>query len=197
MGGCARRVSVVDWRREIRNRGRRQMSLQLNIDELARPGRRAVPLEVEVSRELTETDIALLQTPGSTQAPELQRITDRHHHLARLLAAGKGESEAALMTGYSASRISVLKNSPAFMELVALYQREAKLEFLSAIEQMAGLSMDAMLELRRRVEESPDSLTTNELLNIAKEMHDRGAAGDEQSHTMPVRIELVAPKAAE
>ena len=98
------------------------MVLNLNIDKLAGPGRLPMPIEVEYVRELNEADLALMAAaPLGSQPPALKRLTDRHHALARLISAGTPEGEAALILGYDISRVSILKNSPAFQELLALY----------------------------------------------------------------------------
>jgi len=174
------------------------MTLQLDIAKLAGPGRRALPLEAEVVRPLNEADLALLATKdaGST-APPLKKIGDRHHALARLLASGVSEGEAALITGYDISRVSILKNSPAFQELVALYRKEVDTQFSTTLEHMAGLSKDAVVELRDRLEENPERFSVNELTKIISEMYDR-TKNDEPDFThLPDVIQLVAPEAAQ
>ena len=169
------------------------LDLDLNIAKLAGPGRRSIPIEFSYERDLNETDLQLLQTQDrGSQAPEIKRITDRHHALARLLAAGVSDGEAAFIVGYTASRVSILKSSTAFRELLEVYKAEARREFSTTIEHMAGLARDAFLELRERVEETPEKISNRELLDIGTGLVDRtvSAGGDEEA---PIRIELVAP----
>lgn len=171
------------------------MKLDLNIDKAVSRGRRAVPLEVEVLREIDESDLALLNEPGSTKAPALKRITDRHHSLARLLASGTPEQEAAAIVGYTVSRVSILKDDPAFQELLALYRKEVNTQFSTTLEHMAGLSRDALLELRDRMEESPEKFSNNELRALVTELNDRVSRDDGGSdQRLPDLIELVAPE---
>lgn len=168
------------------------MTLNLNIDKLAGPGRRALPLDFEMTRELEPADFhALATTDRGMEPPQLQRITDRHHALARLLASGVSEGEAALTLSYDISRVSILKNSPAFQELMALYRREVDREFATMLEHMAGLGKDALLELRDRLEEAPQKFSNRELLSVATDMADRADIG-EGSSKLPTIIELVA-----
>lgn len=168
------------------------MSLNLNIVDLE-PVAPKEPLYFHVVREATEADIELALTqPAGETPPELKRITDRHHMLARLLASGMTEEEASVHTGYSLSRISILKNSPAFVELQELYRDKASENFYSLYEHMGGLSKDALALLRERVEENPDRMTTTELLKIIETMSDR-AADNPTDRIMPTVIELVAP----
>jgi len=170
------------------------MKLDLNIDQLASRGRRAVPVDYDIVRPLTEADMALMAiADAGSKPPELKRITDRHHQLARLLASGMKPGEAALQVGYDVSRVSILMNSPAFLELLALYRKEARQEFVSVLEHMAGISRDAALELRERLEESPERFTVSELRQLLNDMQDRVMAGGIEAKDLPEIIELVAP----
>ena len=170
------------------------MGLDLNIAQLVGPGRLPARLDYEVVRELNEADIAVLASkPKGSEAPPLKKITDRHHSLARLLAAGTPENEAAAIVGYDISRVSILKASRAFQELMALYRNDARKEFVSNLEHMSGLSRDALLELRQRVEEAPERLSVNELRQIVIDMSDRVPSDSQLDNTLPTIIELVAP----
>lgn len=165
--------------------------LGLNIVNLGGPGRPAKPLEASILRELNEADLELAAvTERHSTPPPIKRITDRHHALARLLAAGTPEGEAALILGYDVSRVSILKQSPAFVELLDLYRSEVDREFATTLDHMAGLSRDALLELRERLEESPDKFSNRELLSVITDMTDR-ADIDGQDAKLPTRIEIV------
>lgn len=166
------------------------MTLDLNIVDLGR-GRPRKPLSAEIVRPLNQADLELAATTErNSQPPTLQRITDRHHALARLLAAGTPEGEAALILNYDNSRVSILKQSPAFQELLALYRSEVDREFATTLDHMAGLSRDALLELRERLEERPNEFSNRELLAVVTEMTDR-ADVDGQDAKLPTRIEIV------
>ena len=168
------------------------MTLNLNLDLTKAAGRGRAPaaIEYEVGRELELADLELLATSArGVVAPDLQRITERHHSLARLLAAGTPEAEAALITQYDISRVSILKQAPAFQELLAFYSKEVQEKFASNLDHMAGLSMDALMELRQRVEESPQDFSARELLAIVTEMNDR-TAGAEADPSLPTQIDL-------
>ena len=170
------------------------MELNLNIDKLSGPGRRALPIEFEVDRELTDVDFQLLAvTDRGMVSPSLKKITDRHHALARLLAAGMSEGDAALTLGYDNSRVSIIKQSPAFVELLAVYREEVNREFATILDHMAGLSKDALLELRERIEDDPGKFSNRELLSITTDMVDR-SHGHAEEGKHPTRIELVGPE---
>lgn len=169
--------------------------LNLNIDKLAGPGRLPVKLEVEYVRDLNEADFALMaETPLGSTPPAIKRLTDRHHALARLLAAGTPEGEAALILNYDLSRVSILKNSPAFQNLLQLYRKEVDREFATVLDHMAGASRDALVILRERLEENEDRFSNNELMKIATDFTDRTVNRDLDTARLPTVIELVAPE---
>jgi hypothetical protein len=167
------------------------MTLNLNVAKLAGPGRARTALEVMSVRDLGEADLALLAAGDrGTTAPPLKRITDRHHSLARLIAGGASDGEAAATIGFSLSRVSILKQSPAFQDLLALYRKEVDREFATVLEHMAGMSRDALLELRERLEDEPDRFSNRELLDTVNTFVDRADVG-EGTRKLPVQINLV------
>ena len=85
------------------------------------PGRQPKPLTAEFVRDLTESDLTIPATVPTT-SPPLNKIRDRHHALARVLATGTSEGEASIVTGYSLSRISILKADPQFQQLLDFYR---------------------------------------------------------------------------
>lgn len=152
----------------------RHMELGLDIAKALGPGRRPEPLAVEVVREIEESDLIFLATtPGNTQAEPIKKITSRHHMVARLLAVGTKKGEIAMITGYDISRISILQKSPAMQELIQLYKGEVDEKFSGVLEHMAGMSLDAVMLLRDRMEESPEDLSVKDLKEIAEMALDR------------------------
>lgn len=92
---------------------------------LPKRGRPGASLLMSVERELDAQDILNLAiSPGPiTGAPIIQKLRASHHAAARAVAEGKTHIEVALLTGYTAQRISDLaRNDPAFQGLVAFYQ---------------------------------------------------------------------------
>lgn len=166
------------------------MSLNLNIDRAAGPGRPALRLEARVDRELNPADLGLLSVVKGSVSVPLKKLSDRHHALARLLASGTPEGEAALILGYDISRVSILKQSPAFQELLALYRREVDFEFSTVLEHMAGLSRDALLEIRERLEENPEDFATKDLLAIVNDMADRTGAPRQREVKQEINVNL-------
>ncbi len=146
-------------------------------------GRAAKVLNAEVVRELTESDFALLATERGVQPTHVQRITDRHHALARCLATGMSATEAGLVTGYTASRISVLRGDPSFEELISFYQGERAAPVVDLQQRMTSLALDATAELQDRLELDPTSLSTDQLLDTVKLTADRTGHGPQSKTT--------------
>lgn len=151
------------------------------------------PLTWEDPVPLTLTDLTMNMERDkgfAGQASAVKRITERHHALARLLASGTAPGHAAIITGYDASRISILQTDPSFAELVDFYTQDVEAEYRSMHAQMAGLGGDAIDELRRRVEDEPEKLGAQFLLDVVTKIADRTGNGPTTSVTQEVNITL-------
>ncbi len=136
-------------------------------------GRATRPLEVAYVRDLGAPDLALLASERGTKAPQVQRLRDRHHSLARCLAQGMTNAEASAITGYDPSRISILKGSPDFANLIAHYKKVEDSLLGEFVDRATTLSLTAMNELQERIEDSPASMGDGILLEVAKSFADR------------------------
>lgn len=146
-------------------------------------GRAARPLHAEVIRELTRSDLALLATERGITPTHVQRITDRHHALARCLASGMSATEAGLCTGYTASRISVLRGDPAFEELISFYRADRGAEVHDLQQKFTALAKDATTEIQERLELEPSSFGLDQLLDTVKLAADRSGNGPQSKTT--------------
>lgn len=152
--------------------------MDLEITPVRTRGRAVKPVEVSVVRELRLADLGLLEEEkGSKPAGLVKRLSSRHHLLARKLAEGLSPGEAGLIANYSPSRVSILQADPSFRELVEFYKAEVKGVFVGMHEKLAGLSEDALEELRTRLEDEPESFTNGMLLDILAKMADRTGHG--------------------
>jgi len=148
--------------------------IDLDLCELPRvgPGRQPANVSAEFVRELSEAD--LLSPPVAIQtAPAIKEIKDRHHALARVLASGESEGVASAITGYSQSRISILKADPQFQALLDFYRGQAIDESEAFRKRMVMVGMSALNELADRIELEPEKITAGTLKDIAKDLADR------------------------
>lgn len=162
------------------------------LDVRVGPGRRLAEVEAEVVRELTAADMQLLGGERGIQAKPIERLRDRHHAIARLIAAGRKIGEVAAITGMTISRVSILQSDPTFAELVRFYRSEVNIEYVELHQTLAGMSLDAAMILREKLEEDPDSLSTGQLLEITKMGADRTGLGPSSSQNVNVNVNLAS-----
>lgn len=135
---------------------------------VAQGARSAAPSAI-FARPLTAADLKALAQPQGAIASPIQRLRHSHHMLARALASnGNRPAEAAALTGYSLSRISILQADPSFQELITYYSDQAAAKYVDVHERMASLSLSAADELQERLEEKPDAFSNKELMDLAK-----------------------------
>lgn len=127
--------------------------------------------------ELVEEDLyELEQTLGVNPVP-LLNIRHTHHALARYLASGMSNNDAAALSGLSPSRVSILMDDPAFSELLDFYSRKTEEIRVDVITRMKQMNLDALEILQERMLETPEELKTGDLLEIVKTTADRSGAG--------------------
>lgn len=173
------------------------MGLGLDIEELndsvlglVRRGRPSAQLSAKVVRPIRVSDLAALAAPGTVEGPVVKKLTDRHHGLARLLAAGVAPGEAAAVMNYDNGRVSILQNDPAFQELVSLYRGHVDEAFVSTMDQLAGMNRDIIEELRTRLEEDPSTFSNEELRRLMETSLDRTGFGPTHKQETTVTISL-------
>lgn len=138
-----------------------------------------VPCEVISIRELTQEDIlTAIAVPlgASGETPQLRHLRSSHHQLARLLALGKKPAEVSLITGYSASRISILQNDPAFRDLLAHYAAEVGEIHSNMVGRLASMTTDTIDLLHERLIDAPETFTNGQLTELLKAGADRSDA---------------------
>lgn len=144
-------------------------------------------------RELDEVDVALLDADRGSTAPPLKRLSERHHALARCLASGMADGDAAITCGYVPSRVSILKADPAFKELLVFYSSDVNSKYLDMHGVLAGLSLDAAMELRERLETDIEAeekkISVGQLMELVKVGADRTGFGP-QSSQLNVNVDL-------
>jgi hypothetical protein len=124
----------------------------------------------EVIRSLKPEDMTLLNTSLPSPRASLTQIRHSHHQLAQLLSEGRQQSEAALLTGYSPTYVSVLKDDPSFQDLIAYYAAQQELVYVDVLERMKSLGLSTIDELQNRMEEDASSFTNRELMEQAELM---------------------------
>ena len=151
-----------------------RMNLMASIGEAKAPKMQLVSVKPLTASELQ----TVLETPLLAEGltPSIGTLRSSHHKLARLLALGLRDVEASHQTGYSASRISILKKDPAFRDLLTHYE-QANAELARNLpERLAQLSMDTVDLLQERLTEEPEVFTNGQLTELLKAGADRSEA---------------------
>ena len=161
----------------------------------ARGGKRpTADISVEIVRSLVEADLPLLAAPppvGSVP-PTLVALRHTHHLLAQLLAKGHSQTEAAAISGYSISRVSILCSDPTFRELLEHYRSQKEMVFVDVMERMAALGLHSLEELQARIDEKPEEFTARELMELAELMlvKGRAQAGGQAASAAPAGVQI-------
>jgi len=163
--------------------------MDLDLDILRTTGRASRPLQAELVREITPADLALLATEKGVKPAPLVKLRASHHALARCLAGGMKPAEAGMVTGYSASRISVIQADPSFQDLVKLYEGEAQSNYEAGMEAMRSLHLDSVELLHERVQ--AEAIETDELIKVVEKTSDRIGLGP-KSTSVQVNVDLSA-----
>ena len=154
-----------------------------------------VVVPVDLDRELVRRD-AVVQSPRVAK-----RLKDSHHDIARLLAQDCLASEITAITGYSQSRISTLKTYPEFRELVEFYRGHLRqIEdqvYADAAKRLAAVRNDAIEEIHDRLLDTPDLLSTDQIVELIKMTSDRTGYGPQSKSTnLNVTLDLADRVAA-
>jgi hypothetical protein len=92
---------------------------------------------IKAVRPMVRADVELLRE--KSVRPTIQKLTAAHNTMVRLFALGYTNAEVARELGYSASRVSLIRNSPAFVEKLA--------RFTDAADATTREKVDATIEL--------------------------------------------------
>jgi hypothetical protein len=148
----------------------------------------AEPLTVSAVRPLDEFDLALVGTGPTVKPSPLARLGARHHALAKALADGMRPGIAAATYGYCLSRVSILQSDPSFDELVAHYRAEAEHDYARVHERLTGIAVDALDEIDKRLQETPDQISTGTLAKLVELTTDRTGHGKKGETEVNINI---------
>lgn len=150
----------------------------------------------EAVSELSREDLAILQKPRA-RLPAVARFRDSHHRLARLFASGLTVAQVHERCGYSMTRISTLRNDPAFDELVTEYRKEVNANWVAGADEYYGLAVSNMLEAELQIEEhlakareEGDPLPVKYLLSISRDAADRFGYGKKSQKDVNLNIDF-------
>lgn len=154
------------------------------------------PVWAEPSRALCAGDMLMLSAaPLGSKAPGIKAIRSSHHQLARLMATGMKNVEVSACTGFSQSRISILKSDPTFAELLLHYEATEDSRHAEIQDTLKHISLDAMAIVRERLHEDPEAMPTSTLLKITEMGLDRSGHGPQSN--VAVAHAIITPEDAD
>lgn len=153
------------------------MDLDFDIEPIVRKAAKTV--DFEVVRPVEERDLRAMRELPPVKPPELKKIHQRHHFLARIIASGVSMAEASAITGYAPATISNLKTTPAFEELIEFYRETLMTAADGAVDKIATLRDVAVVRLTERLtdDEEAKKVKTDALNRIIQTTADRTGLG--------------------
>lgn len=107
------------------------------------------------ARPLTRADLARL--PNERQENGIvQKLRSHHHRIARLDAAGVKTGEICEICAISYKRLSTLRETPAYEELVSQYRKTVDESFAQAQDEFHRASMSNMMRAELMIEDHFD-----------------------------------------
>lgn len=156
------------------------------------PAQEPEPLLIEYDRDLTQEDLLVLSTTQLPAKNTIKRLTYTHHSIARLVAIGEHHVVISAKLDVSVSHIKSLMADPAFNELVSHYKSNADAALADFQEQLAGLGTRALTAMRERLDNSPDDISTKELLAIGEMTMDRLGHGPTKTLKVQDQARIIA-----
>lgn len=137
----------------------------------------ATPLTATYTRDLTAADLLETEKPKGTKPVAIKKLRRRHHELAKMIATGLPQGQAAAAMGLTDSRVSILMEDPMFKNLLTMYADQVDAAFLTVNEKMANLGEDIIDDLHETFEADPDAFTIAQKHELLKTLMDRTGNG--------------------
>jgi hypothetical protein len=160
------------------------------------PLKPAVTPEISGIRILARADLSVLLE--KRPPTHLKSITDKHHRIARAVAAGLSNMDVAAVCGITANRVGMLKSDPAFVDLCAHYRGLVTADYLlqtdSYLEIMLSNKLKAEVMLGDKLDDAIDGgeqLPTRDLMAISRDAADRTGHGKIQTN-MNVNVDFAS-----
>lgn len=167
----------------------------------------AKPIRLGPIRELTAAETATLREPRSRTMSTVDKLRDSHHEVALLFSMGMSEAEVSAITGYSHTRLSTLRNNPAFAELIAQKRGSMEAEVVDAraasLVRKIQLNAAAERHLLQAIDDADaagETLPIKTSLALVSDMSDRIGLGKHSTvtnqHEIGSRLERAIARSA-
>jgi hypothetical protein len=139
-------------------------------------GRPAKSAKVLSVREISLTELFNVKR-GSV--PAVKKLRDSHHKMAQLFACGLKPGEVAELTGYSLTRVSLLRSDPAFDDLVDQKRGLDEAPLKDGMQAYYKMMLENGLKAERKLadklddDDQTEELSVRELISISRDSADR------------------------
>ena len=143
--------------------------MSLDFGNIRKRGRAEaqLPIPLDVKPLTAEKVAAASRREEGIKPSALERLTSRHHAIARDIAAGVRTGDVAAKYGLTPSRISILKGDGTFNDLVEFYRARGDAMFDLVHERLAGVAFDALEVIADRITD-PDQAAEIDLSELTK-----------------------------
>ncbi|MBZ5616217.1 MAG: hypothetical protein LAO23_19590 [Acidobacteriia bacterium] len=151
-------------------------------------------LSAAIQKAVTKVSLAKPVIRGKATVPSrITRIRDRHHQMARMVAAGVPEEQICSVMGITESGLALLtEQTPAFIELVAYYRPRVNAGIAKVATYLDILNANMLateLALRDKLMEEADDMSASVLNKLSMDRADRLGYG-KQSLNLNVNVDL-------
>lgn len=160
----------------------------MNLAIARRNPRRFAQPKVIAVRAMVPSDLQYLRE--RSYRTRIRKLSESHHNMARLLAAGLTNREVAARLGYTESRICVLKADPSVAELIRSYQADIHASWREHVDSMHEMAVHNMIAAERMIgekletaEETGELPPMRDLLSITADRMDRFGYGKHNTST--------------
>lgn len=95
--------------------------------------------------------------PLDLSLPLVERYRESHHAIARMIAIGQTDSMVRRNTGLSLRRLTLLKNSPSFQELIEFYSQQIAEKVDATVDAYIDLGVANMLRSETMIADHLDA----------------------------------------
>lgn len=152
-------------------------------------GRPKEQVSFSLGAALKPEDAMLEPVPAEVQP--LKALRRSHHELAKLIAQGHKNVVISEISGYSLTRIQILKDDPQFKELVEHYTTVEDETHLASRadfhERLAALGFDSIETLHQRLLDEPEAFAVGELLKVVEATADRTGHGKTSTQNLNIQ----------
>ena len=140
-------------------------------------------------RSMVQADVEMLRQKSTV--PAIKKLRESHHRICYFLSTGMTCTEVAEKTGYSVSRVSILANTPAVQEQIAVYRRETLSPLLLSDREELKVAL-GLQQLRMMKDHYDDADAADELLPLREIRADYKAIHGNSGTVLNVNVGFAA-----